>query len=57
MEVEINQLNGVVTELKIKHNEEKTENKMLRRRIEQLQKLSKVLLKMVDCLKHVYVRM
>ena len=54
--MEINQLNDVVTELKIKQNKEKTENEMLRRRIEQLQKSSKVLLKMIDCLKHVYVR-
>ena len=41
--MEINQLNDTIAELEIKHNEVKTENKMLKRRIEQLRELSKVL--------------
>ena len=38
----MNQLNGVITELGIKQNDLKIENKMLRRKIEQMRELSKV---------------
>lgn len=47
----LSQLNDGVTELKIKHKEEK---EMLWRRIEQLLKLSKALLKMVYACTYVY---
>ena len=43
--MEINQLNDTIMELEIKHNEVKTENKMLRRWIEQQRELLKAMFK------------
>ena len=42
--MEVNQLNDAVTELKREKNDVKTENNMLRRRFEQLQELSEVIM-------------
>ena len=42
--MEVNQLNDAVTELKREKNYVKTENNMLRRRFEQLQELSEVIM-------------
>ena len=41
-EVEINLLNDVITELRPKQNEVKTENEMLKRRTEEIRESSKV---------------
>ena len=46
-EVEINQLSDEVTELKLKQNELRIENKMLKRRIEQWRESLKVLFQIV----------